>query len=396
MQFAPKTPLSKKEYFFSQPHQPFFTLGMINAIIFMLLFIPAYKGAFSFDGKFFHSYAMIYIVFTNFFFGFLYTTFPRFSGVEPIETKKYLTTFLFNLLGSISFLITLFFPPAFFATSIFMMISFLLTLKIFYNIFNKCTLPKKDQYWLIVSIGSGLIANLLFFIYAIPCGCDKSIIYETALNFGIYLYLIFLGFVVAFRMVPFFSHVMTWKKNEMLHILIFTLFLIHSFLDSTFPKALFTIDLIAAILMIIEIRNIHLPKTKEPLLWILHLALYWLPAALLLGSFAEFAKEWFNIPNFRLEYHLLGLGFLTTILIGFGTRVTIGHSGNMLKVDKTTVYIFYFTQVVVFSRVIFSISAYFGKITPFFDISATLWIVLFAWWLIKYFKVLAFGEKIED
>ncbi|MCX6073897.1 MAG: NnrS family protein [Campylobacterales bacterium] len=29
-----------------------------------------------------------------------------------------------------------------------------------------------------------------------------------------------------------------------------------------------------------------------------------------------------------LGTHLLVLGFLTTILIGFGTRVTLGHSGQ--------------------------------------------------------------------
>lgn len=386
---------SKKEYFFSQPHQPFFTLGIFNAIIFMILFIPAYKGHFSFDSKFFHAYSMVYMVFTNFFFGFLYTTFPRFSGTSPIESKKYLTVFFINLFASLSFIVTLFLPFAFFAASIFVLISFFMTLKIFYSIFNECKLPKKDQYWLIVALGIGAISNILFFIYAIPCGCDKSIIYQTALNFAIYMYLIFLGFVVAFRMVPFFSHVMSWKKNELLHILIFVLFLTHSFLSSTFPKFLFIPDTLAAILLIIELKNINLSKSKEPLLWILHLAIYWLPLALLLGSLSEFAREWFGIYLFQLPIHLLVLGFLTTVLIGFGTRVTIGHSGNILKVDKTTVYIFYFTQIVLLFRIIFSIAGYFGKITPFFDISATLWLILFLWWGGKYFKVLAFGERIK-
>ncbi|WP_281951759.1 NnrS family protein [Nitrosophilus kaiyonis] len=394
MQFSTEK-LSKRDYFFSQPHQPFFTLGIINAIISMLLFIPAYKGIFGIDAKFFHSYSMIFLVFTNFFLGFLYTTFPRFSGTFPIHPRKYLMVFLFNLLATVSFFVSIWLNLAFFAAAIFMAISFALTLKEFYSIYKVCTLPKNDQYWLIVAIGVGAISNIFFLLSYIPCSCKSNIIYDTAINFGIYLYLIFLAFVVAFRMVPFFSHVMNWEKNRYLHIEIFTLFLLHSFLYNLYPKALFLIDLIAAILIANELKKIKLPfPNKEPLLWILHISIFWLPAALFIGSLIEFFEKFYGIYSFQLPIHLLALGFLTTILIGFGTRVTLGHSGNMLIVDRVTVYIFYFTQIVILGRVIFSIMAYFGKISPFFDISATLWIVLFVWWMLKYFKVLAFGEKI--
>ncbi|HIE35215.1 MAG TPA: NnrS family protein [Campylobacterales bacterium] len=388
--------ISKRDYFFSQPHQPFFLLGIINAVIFMLFFIPAFKGSFDLDAIFFHSYSMIFLVFTNFFYGFLYTTFPRFSGTMPIAPRKYLTVFLFNLLATLSFLISIWLNFAFYATALLIAASFGYTLKIFYNIYKECRLPKNDQYWLIVGLGIGAISNLLFLLYFIPCNCKNEIFYTTAVNFGIYLYLIFIGFVVAFRMVPFFSHIMNYKKNQKLHIQIFILFLIHSFLYDIFPKAIFLVDLIAAILLTIELKNIKLPfPNKEPLLWILYIAIFWLPLGLFLSSLDNFFEYWFGIYSFKLSLHILVLGFLTTILIGFGTRVTLGHSNNLLKVDRATVYIFYFTQLVLFSRVIFSLTAYFGK-TLFFDITATLWIILFIWWSIKYFKVLAFGEKLKN
>ncbi|WP_197972088.1 NnrS family protein [Nitrosophilus labii] len=387
--------LSKRDYFFSQPHQPFFVLGLINAILFMLLFIPSYKGLFEIEAKFLHSYSMIFLVFTNFFYGFLYTTFPRFSGTMPIHPRKYLVVFLFNFFASLTFLVSIWLNFAFYVTALLMAISFGYTIKIFYEIYKECRLPKKDQYWLIVSLGVGAISNLLFLLSFIPCSCKTNVFYETAINFGIYLYLIFLAFVVAFRMVPFFSHVMNWKKNEKLHIQIFALFLLHSFLTGIYPKAVFLVDLIAALLLTIELKNIKFPfPNREPLLWILHIALFWLPLGLFLGGIIEFFETWFGLYSFKLSLHILVLGFLTTILIGFGTRVTLGHSSNMLIVDKVTVYIFYFTQVVLLGRIIFSITAYFGKISPFFDISATLWIVLFIWWMAKYFKILAFGEKV--
>ncbi len=393
MQFSQQK-LDKKGYFFSQPHQPFFTLGIINAILFMALFIPAYKGFFNIDARFFHSYSMIFLVFTNFFFGFLYTTFPRFSGTEPIEPRKYLLVFLFMLLATISFGVSLFFPPAFYAASLFVAAAFAATLREFYRIYRGCVLPKKDQYWLIVALGIGAMSNIFYLFYYIPCGCDKSAVYSVAVNMGVYLYLLFLGFVVAFRMVPFFSHVMAWEKNEKLHLEVFVLFFLHSLFASAFPKALFVVDLIAAFLITKELFAIRLPRSKEPLLWILHLAVYWLAFGLMAGAVIEFFEAWFGFYSFALPLHLLALGFLLTILIGFGTRVTLGHSGNMLRVDKSGVLIFYFTQIVVLGRMIFSLAASFGKITPAFDISATLWILLFVAWLYKYGAVLVFGRRV--
>ncbi len=381
-------------YFLSQPHQPFFTLGIINGLLFMFLFIFSYKGFFPINAKFLHSFSMIFLVFTNFFFGFLYTTFPRFSQTPPIPAKFYLLAFTFNLLATLLFLIGIWFEEALHLSILLLMVSFTLTLKIFYNIYLQITLPKKDQYWIIVALGVGFLSLLLFLLYLLPCNCNVEIFYHLGVNFGIYLYLVFLAFVVAFRMVPFFSYVMDWKKNERLHFLIFTLFLFRSFLFTLYPKALFLFDLVGAILIGYELKKIKLPfKKEEPLLWILHLAIYWLVAGLFLGAIIEFFEEFKGWYSFSLPLHLLVLGFLTTILIGFGTRVILGHSRNILKVDKKGVILFYFTQIVVIGRVLFSLAASAGKITPTFEISATLWLVLLGMWLFRYGDILIFGVK---
>ncbi len=381
-------------YFLSQPHQPFFLMGMLNALVFMLLFIPAFRGVIGVDAKFLHAYSMIFLVFTNFFFGFLYTTFPRFSGTAPIEPRKYLTTALLQLLATLTFLIGIWLQILWYGAALLVAGAFALTLKEFYRIYQACTLPKKDQYWLIVGLGIGAMANILFALALVPCRCESNIFYQTAVDFGIYLYLIFVAFVVAFRMVPFFSHVMVWERNEKLHIAVFTLFLLHSFLHGLYPKALFLVDLLAALLIAYELKKIALPRSKEPLLWILHLAIYWLPLGLFLGAIAQFFESFFGWYDFALPLHLLALGFLTTLLIGFGTRVTLGHSGNVLRIDREGVLIFYFTQVVVLGRILFSLAASFGKISPAFDISATLWILLIVAWLWKYFEILAFGKRV--
>jgi len=91
---------------------------------------------------------------------------------------------------------------------------------------------------------------------------------------------------------------------------------------------------------------------------------------------------------------LLALGFLTTVLIGFGTRVVLGHSGNVPTADGITKAIFYLTQIVVISRMLVSLDVAFGWEAGFlFDISFLLWCVLFIWWGGRFFKLLVFGKS---
>ncbi len=397
-----KTKISEKSklvYFLSQPHQPFFLLGMSNALIFMLFFYLSYKGILhsQINSIFFHAYSMIFSVFTQFFLGFLLTTFPKFSQTEPIEKRTYLTVFAFGVSASVSLLLSPFFKWAYLLSFILVVFEQSVALSVFYKIYKKTSAERYDQYWIIVSFGIGIFSNLSFLLSFIALDQRAAFIYlKTAVNFGIYLYLIFLALTVASRMVPFFSHRIV-KKNEKFLPFIFILFLTRSFLAEIYPKALFLPDILAAFLIAKEIKRWQLPfPNKEPLLWILHLSVFWIPAALFVVAATDFFENFFKIYLFNLSLHVLVLGFLTTVLIGFATRVTIGHSGNVLKADKTTVYIFYFTQVVLLFRILFSVGGYFGKISPFFDISALLWTVLFSWWLIKYFKVLSFGEKMEN
>ena len=98
---------TKQNYFLSQPHQPFFILGITNAIIMMLLFALAYKGVLTLqiDTTFFHVYSLIFLLFTNVFTGFLFTTFPRFNQTNIIEKPYYTRIFYANALGSALFVV---------------------------------------------------------------------------------------------------------------------------------------------------------------------------------------------------------------------------------------------------------------------------------------------------
>ena len=107
---------------------------------------------------------------------------------------------------------------------------------------------------------------------------------------------------------------------------------------------------------------------------------------------ALFGREHFLF----LDFHLLILGFLLTILIGFGTRVTIGHSGNPMQPDRWTTLLFNWTQVVVVMRLLVSVAAAYDlDYLLLFDISATAWLLLFIGWGVRFFPVLLYGKQLD-
>jgi uncharacterized protein involved in response to NO len=104
----------------------------------------------------------------------------------------------------------------------------------------------------------------------------------------------------------------------------------------------------------------------------------------------------YNVYFLFLGIHTLILGFVLTVLIGFGTRVTLGHSGNAMLIDRWTIALFYWTQILVLSRLITSIATAFGwDFILWFDIAVVVWLVLFIIWASKFFAVLIFGKKLN-
>ena len=75
--------------FSSQPHQPFFTSGILFLILFMMLFTASYSNILILDTSVltFHAYTMVFVIFIQFFLGFLFVVFPRFLTQAEINQK---------------------------------------------------------------------------------------------------------------------------------------------------------------------------------------------------------------------------------------------------------------------------------------------------------------------
>ena len=81
--------------FASQPHQPFFTSGILFFILFISLFAFAYSNIIILDSTVltYHAYSLIFVVFIQFFLGFLFVVFPKFLMQSEIAVKDYMNQY---------------------------------------------------------------------------------------------------------------------------------------------------------------------------------------------------------------------------------------------------------------------------------------------------------------
>ena len=182
----------KNKYFFSQPHQPFFVLAFVNAIITMVVFLLSIKGILflSLTPTSFHVYGLVYLMFTPAFFGFLFTTFPKFASTPIIKKKQYMRIFSLLYLGAILFLLGSIVSPFLSAISMVLVFSaHVMGILILKNIYITTTMEDRhDIFWILLSMGFGLLSHFLFImaqIFYMP-------LMDLANYISIYLYL-FLG-----------------------------------------------------------------------------------------------------------------------------------------------------------------------------------------------------------
>lgn len=386
---------SQHSYFFSQPHQPFFVLAFINAIATMFIFLLSYKGLIhmTISASDFHAYGFTYLLFTPAFFGFLFTTFPRFTSTPAIEKSVYIRVFNFYYIGSTLFLLGSIVSPFLSAVGMITIalghLSGYLILKKIYNATS--VEDKHDIYWISLSMGLGFVAHIIFIFgqLFVPSMVGFSTEIST------YLYLFLLTFSIGQRMIPFFSHSMV-EKNTTLLKQIFVLLLVHILLEGIVTNSSFFIDMIIAYLLGKELLRWKLPfPNNNPLLWVLHIAVFWIPVSFALSGLANLISLFTDVYFLALDTHVILLGFVFTTLIGFGTRVTLGHSGNNMSADKFTILIFVWTQVVVALRILTSFAASFGvDFMLLFDLTAIAWTAMFIVWAIRFFAVLIQGKKL--
>ncbi|MFA5215475.1 NnrS family protein [Sulfuricurvum sp.] len=398
--FSTHPPVKPKSYFLSQPHQPFFLFGLLWAILSMVLFILSHKGIIilSIPENEFHLYTLAFIVFAQLFHGFLFTTFPRFCTSMAIPRDVYVRiVWLYQLSAAAFFIGALTSSWIVLIAMIGVLFAHAMALFTLHWVYKIGQSPlKQDPYWILVAHGIGIAAHTLWIIaFGIRfLGVSYewlSLISPVIVN----LFLIFLTFSVAQRMIPFFSHSIESRTPRFVSI-VFVLFVLKTlFSVFAFSLAEAIVSIFLSLYLLKEFLRWKLPLFRSPaIVWVLHLALFWLPIGLFIGACAQILETVYGISLLFMGIHLLVLGFLTTVLIGFGTRVTLGHSGQPPHADALAISLFWWTQVVLLSRIALSVDTAFGSTHPWiFDIASATWIVLFIVWGWRYGRILVYGKK---
>lgn len=86
---------------------------------------------------------------------------------------------------------------------------------------------------------------------------------------------------------------------------------------------------------------------SEPLLWILHLGYFWIAVALLLKGLAMF-----NLVAPGAWLHAMGTGAMGTLILGFMTRVALGHTGRTMELPDFAVVIYWCITLSASARVL--------------------------------------------
>lgn len=111
---------------------------------------------------------------------------------------------------------------------------------------------------------------------------------------------------------------------------------------------------------------------QNRLLAMLHLSFAWLPIV-----FALQAASAFGAPIGSAMAHALALGFMGTMLVGFVSRVSFGHSGRPLQVSQLLWIIYLSLHGAALLRVLASIT-----VTPqLITFSASAWLLLLLAWI---------------
>jgi uncharacterized protein involved in response to NO len=259
---------------------------------------------------------------------------------------------------------------------------------------------KNDTKWVLMAFSTGIVSHFLYIVSEFDF--DSSyLVSKIAINSGFYLFLFMIIFIISQRMIPFFTRVMVPeyvinKSPKLLDTIFFLLLLKVILLSFDNPKLNLFADIPIFLFIVKELVRWKMPTFRTPpIVWILHLGLYWIVVAFFISIVEGIFS--FIYPNFYFEkvvIHTLAIGYFVTVLIGFGTRVVLGHSGRKIETKLFALFIFISVQILAVVRIFASICVNFGlKYIFFIELSAILLILALIIWSFKYVVILLENDK---
>ena len=307
-----------------------------------------------------HAYLMIYGMFPFFIFGFLMTVFPRWMAGKEIPARRYVPAFVLLMLGSVSFY------PGLLTSKAVLAVSILLTMggwaiacyALLHVLLNTDPQNKRHPIVAITALAFGWCGMLCYLVWL---SADQAIWLSCALQAGTWLFLLPIFATVGHRMIPFFTSGMlpqtSVSRPEWPWWVILAGSAGHGVLQLADAYAwlwLCDAPLAVATLYLSWCWNLRRSFTV-PMLAVLHTGFAWMGIAALLYTAQSLVLLLSHGESSVLglaPLHALALGCFSTLLLGMGTRVTLGHSGKPINPGWRIHWLFVAFQAVVLLRVL--------------------------------------------
>lgn len=368
---------------FSVPHRAYFGAGVIAILSLALWWVVAIAQPMvgSYPALQVHGLLTPLGVFPLFMLGFIFTAGPRWLSVnDPGPTHHHLPLAMLYLFGLWLSLAGFSFGGRWPTGGLLLMqISWTLATLRWFRIYQSSSATnKRHALRLLIAMTAGAMAIMVAVLW-VQSGDERLWWFARQLTFWGFLLPVFL--TVSHRMVPFFTqsalHGHTiWRPDGLLDAwLIGCAVLVVADVCGQRWIASLTALALAVSLGMTSWRWGLRASLQNRLLAMLHLSFAWLAPALLLQGLQSAGLSAGAAPA-----HALGLGFCCTMLVGFVTRVTLGHSGRDLVADNGYWAIYLGLHGIAALRVSLAL---FGGPAAYLHLASAGWLLLMLAWAVR-------------
>ncbi|MGA9031588.1 MAG: NnrS family protein [Sulfuricaulis sp.] len=387
---------SRWQVFSAAPHRMMFFAGALQVILVMGLWLLELAGragwwptlSLAVAPTWVHMFLMLYGVFPFFIFGFLITVYPRWMGGTVVPASRYITAFIFLAAGMILFYAGLFASRLVVAAALALQLAgWGVTLYSLLAVFLQAPKRGPHERLLNLALAAGML-GIACFLAAVISGAPMAFL--LAREFGLWLFLVPVVFLVAHRMIPFFSqsalinYLMirpAWGPPLMLLCVVG-----HVLLELTGLTAWrFLADAPLALAALHHSRIWQFRRSFHArLLAMLHIAFLWLGLGMALYTAQSLVLLVTGVDYLgRAPLHALGIGFFTGMVVAMASRVTLGHSGRALEANDLTWYVLLGVNIAAMLRIVAEFLP--GTVGGILNVlAAATWLLSFLLWVWLY------------
>lgn len=393
--------MSRLSAFPAAPHRMLFVAGMLAATTGGLwwaasllgrlwpVFMPPVKVA----PIWVHAWFMVFGLLGPFIFGFLFTTFPRWQNGPEVRRALYLPVFVALALSTLLALAGAMSAPGAFRTGVLLSCgAWLVAWGVLLSVMLRAQVIVSHGVVAAAAVGVATSSQVAF---AAGLWLDDAAILHLALRAALWGGILPLVYAVCHRMIPFFTQsavpVYAMVRPLWWLVAVSLLFLAHLALSLAGAfDWLWAVDGPAAALTLYGgLCWRPLKSRKAPLLWTLYVAYFWLPLGLALQCAADLSftltGDW---ALGRAPLHALGIGFLSSLVLAMASRVTLGHSGRRLIMDRFTVACFLALQVAAVLRIASEVLPLPALLMHLAACSSLVWLAGMVAWSLRHGKML--------